>query len=567
MKKLLLKSVYLLGVFCMAVLLPFGLTACSSDDKPIMDQEPVAVVKGGDVVKGINVTMADFIPADAQTRTAYSSAGGGLSVSWASGDTIGIFPNEGAQVEFPIEDITDSHEATFDGGGWALRASSSYAAYYPFSKENYYRDNQTIWLDYTGQTQTANGSISHLAQYDFQATNLTKTNSSGFLNFQFKHLGALLLFRLTVPKPGVYTSLTLSVPSCDFVKYACLDVSGSEYKITPRETSESVTLNLDNIQLTSANSVLTAYMLIHGCNLSNYTITLTLNGSSNYFLKMQGQNLSPGYQYPIEKTFSEEYIPFANEITKNICIQNWDTNGDEELNFEEAAAVTDIGLNLSSSQIESFDEFRYFTGVQTVGNLAFYNCNYITSIQIPESVTSIGNNAFSNCKKLTTINIPDGVTSLGYYVFAGCNSLTSIDIPDAVTVIDERCFWNCNSLTSIGMPKNLKTIGNISFYNCNSLTSIEIPDGVTSIGNRAFQNCSNLTSIVLPKNLETIGDYAFVDCLKLTSFTCLATTPPEIGAHIYNNVNGIIYVPAASVDTYKNANGWKQFADQIQAIP
>ena len=103
MKKLLMKTVCLLSVYCMAILMPFGLTACSGDDKPFVDREPVSVITGGDTVKGISVTLSDFESADAKTRTAYSDGDGGIKVTWASGDTIGIFPNEGGQVEFPIQ--------------------------------------------------------------------------------------------------------------------------------------------------------------------------------------------------------------------------------------------------------------------------------------------------------------------------------------------------------------------------------------------------------------------------------------------------------------------------------
>ena len=95
-----------------------------------------------------------------------------------------------------------------------------------------------------------------------------------------------------------------------------------------------------------------------------------------------------------------------------------------------------------------------------------------------------------------------------------------------------------------------------------------IPEGVTTIGYAAFLNCSSLTSIEIPEGVTSIGGYAFSGCSSLTSFTCLAVNPPTydsiFGSEIYF---GPIYVPASSVDAYKAANGWKNFASQIQAIP
>ena len=168
------------------------LSACSNDDKQFMDQEPVAIAKGDGIVKGVNVTLADWVANDAKTRTNYDVTNDGVKVTWAKGDTIGVFPNVGGQVEFPITDGTESNQAQFDGGGWALRSNSTYAAYYPYRNANGNYGNQRIQLEYTGQEQYINGSTDHLAKYDFQATGGVKTNESGFLNFQFKHVGACL---------------------------------------------------------------------------------------------------------------------------------------------------------------------------------------------------------------------------------------------------------------------------------------------------------------------------------------------------------------------------------------
>ena len=51
--------------------------------------------------------------------------------------------------------------------------------------------------------------------------------------------------------------------------------------------------------------------------------------------------------------------------------------------------------------------------VTSIGNLAFYHCNGLTSLTIPDGVTSIGREAFSACSGLTSLTIPDGVTSIG----------------------------------------------------------------------------------------------------------------------------------------------------------
>ena len=154
-------------------------------------------------------------------------------------------------------------------------------------------------------------------------------------------------------------------------------------------------------------------------------------------------------------------------------------------------------------------------GVKVIGKDAFFNCIFITSINIPERVTSIGKSAFYKCNSLKSINIPESVTCIEDYAFAYCNSLKSINIPESVTNIGDGTFFYCKSLTSINIPDCVTSIG--VFFDCDSLTSINIPDSVTSIGDYAFSGCDSLTSINIPDSVTSIGDYAFSDCKSLKS--------------------------------------------------
>ncbi|MCD7727180.1 MAG: leucine-rich repeat protein [Ruminococcus sp.] len=177
--------------------------------------------------------------------------------------------------------------------------------------------------------------------------------------------------------------------------------------------------------------------------------------------------------------------------------------------------------------------------VTSIGNRAFYACDTLTSVTIPDTVTIIGEHAFAFCESLTSITIPDSVTTIGRCAFANCTSLTSVTIPDSVITIGEYAFYNCTSLTSVTIPDSVITIGEYAFNNCNSLTSVIIGDSVTSIEDYAFAHCFSLTSITIPDSVTSIGRYAFYGCDrdKLVIYCYSGSYAEE-----YANKYGIEYV-------------------------
>lgn len=308
-------------------------------------------------------------------------------------------------------------------------------------------------------------------------------------------------------------------------------------------------------------------------------------------------------------------INFADPAVKEICVENWDTDGDGELSYEEAAAVTTISFLFSNNEtITSFDEFQYFTGVSSINQAAFSYCSNLTSISLPEGVNNIGERAFARCSSLTNITIPlgvtsidrgafeyciaitdiiipSGVTSIGQSAFYNCSSLSNINIPVGITSISENTFGYCTSLTSVTIPVGVTEIEKCAFFYCDKMASITIPAGVTVIGEsafywnsslrsitipagvveinaKAFYGCKNLTNIIIPDSVTTIGEYAFAYCRNLSSIQVNALIPPTGSSDMFSETgNGPIYVPGASVNAYKTAEYWKDYAYRIQAIP
>ena len=232
-------------------------------------------------------------------------------------------------------------------------------------------------------------------------------------------------------------------------------------------------------------------------------------------------------------------------------------------------SVTSIGMN-AFSFCSGLTSVSIGSGATSIGYGTFRNCSGLTSVTIPDSVTSIGEQSFGNCYSLTSVTIPDSVTSIGNNAFYQCAGLTSVHIGSGVTSIGNNVFQYCSSLTSIEIPDSVTSIGNYAFSACRGLTSITIPDSVTSIGQTVFENCSGLTSVTIGSGTTSIGNNAFRYCTGLDSFTVKATTPPTLGgSNVFYRAssNFIIYVPSASVETYKAAQYWSTYASRIQAIP
>ncbi|MBQ8415018.1 MAG: leucine-rich repeat domain-containing protein, partial [Clostridia bacterium] len=143
---------------------------------------------------------------------------------------------------------------------------------------------------------------------------------------------------------------------------------------------------------------------------------------------------------------------------------------------------TGIGLEYTSND----DGTCYVSGIG--------NCSE-TDLVIPEvspdgdTVIAIGYEAFYNCDSLVSVYIPDTVTDIQEYAFANCYSLVSARLPECITYIAKSTFEGCSSLETIKIPNSVTEIGENAFYHC-TLFTIEIPLSVTSIASGAFTDCS-----------------------------------------------------------------------------
>ena len=133
-----------------------------------------------------------------------------------------------------------------------------------------------------------------------------------------------------------------------------------------------------------------------------------------------------------------------------------------------------------------------------------------------------------------------GLKKVSKYAFNGCANLIRIIIPQNVNIIEEYAFASCTNLARITLNTDLTTIGLYAFGNCSSLKTITIPSSVTIIQGSVFNNCSILSTVY-----------------------CAPTTPPTVGSWAFETTCKI-YVPRQSINAYKSANNWSEYASQIE---
>lgn len=234
----------------------------------------------------ITFTIGEF-EEDLFTRTGTTYDGTAITYQWLDTDTLGIFPNEGYQVAFPIGSQAGGAYATFDGGGWALKNNATYMAYYPFEYMN--KKANRIPMVFTGQIQDGDN-LNHIGSYDYLAS-VPTSPENGNVNFLMKHLACLVLFELTMPGSEDYTVISINSDKKVFVTSAYLDLSDGNFTMIPNTTSDHVVLNTKNVTV-GADNILKAYMMVAPTDIgtASYKISVKDSAGRIYEADMSGRN-------------------------------------------------------------------------------------------------------------------------------------------------------------------------------------------------------------------------------------------------------------------------------------
>ena len=262
---------------------------------------------------------------------------------------------------------------------------------------------------------------------------------------------------------------------------------------------------------------------------------------------------------------TEEAVREALEIGEGTVIIKGQIN---EADLNTIAAIKDVEMNLDLSQATLMNSdgtavVTTFPSAFSIG-LAGGEQSKLVSIILPQGIETLSNQCFNNNKSLTSVTLPEGLKTIGTAAFAQ-TGLTSIDFPEGIEEIGDRAFQYVTTLTNVTIPESVTAVGEDCFGNSGVKNVVwnsncDITEGVferDAYGDRI------LSSVTLNKCGE-IAKGAFTNA-TIQEMTVNLSTPPAFEKSTRQNINAI-YVPAESVEAYKTATGWSEYADVITAI-
>ena len=266
-----------------------------------------------------------------------------------------------------------------------------------------------------------------------------------------------------------------------------------------------------------------------------------------------------------EEAISDGNIVFADAKVKNICVANWDSNGDGELSESEAASVTYLGTVFKGSEITSFNELRYFKRLLSIDANAFRDCSSLTSVTLPTSVKRIDNHVFYNCTSLSDITIPDGVYIIEGMAFdntAWYNCQPNNEVA-YIGKIAYRYKGDMPSGTELTLKEGTKVVAPNAFASYYGLKNITLPNSITSVCEWAFFDCWNMKTVSLGMGVTYIGPHAFSNCSNLTTVNARMSTPVDIANDdVFNSSifsKATLHVFKGCKSAYQAAEVWKNF--------
>ncbi len=316
--------------------------------------------------------------------------------------------------------------------------------------------------------------------------------------------------------------------------------------------------------------------------------------------------------------FDSVYIPFSVQSIGYFAFRGCNCYFNVDPENEKYSSLDGVFFNKDFTYLYYCPpslEGEYFVPptVKMIWNYSFVNCNKLTTVHLPKSVSDVGQFAFlslpcqinvdSENPKLTSLDgvlftkdmkrlifcptsktgdyyVPETVNTIYELAFYNCVKLTSIHVPASIYFFDANDFFNCKCDVTVAEGcKSIKIVDGVIYssgmdqlYYCppSFSGSLKIPSTVKDIRSMAFANCTGLTEITIPESVELIWDSAFFNCIGLKKIHSLDPSPSDV---YYSSLPGIesglfynldknsceLFIPSGSLIYYKNTVQWKDF--------
>lgn len=540
---------------CIAIL-AIGITAC---------QEKEQIVEKPDVAEPCQITctmsadMPEFkVGGDPETKSSLESV---VRVRWNKDDELSVINlTTGKQLGGCIKADNDGSSTTFSPSG--LHGSITAGDKLVFLLDNdpsrrsaSEKDFEPFTMDYSSQKGNAN-EVPIVVYADYTAT---ANGTIEAINPEFHFLMSYV--QLAVSALPASTSVTeLGIENlntrCQF------GISNHEFVTTPQNgnvtLSEAFTANSKGTNtryfscFTSPSQGVARNAHINANGLSHITAWLKAALSAGYYY----QSVATG--------FTNENISFVDNAFKSYCVSHYDRNGDGELSFAEAAAVTSFESFTAAekSSIKEVFELPYFFKGERIPN--FEGCTALKQVILPGTLQAIQENAFKGCTGLEVITIPSTVSTIGEGAFEGCTSLARFDGVYASS--DRRYIVRDNhvlafapaGLTETTIPVGVTHINAGVFANITTIKTVNLSAELTTVEARAFKGCTALPIIRFRTQIASIGEEAFKGCSALRSVYSDAVTPPSVGTDAFANCHASLaaHVTAGNLAAYEAIPAW-----------
>lgn len=442
-----------------------------------------------------------------------------MKLHWTKNDLITIFHGMLEPLKFGFRGETGATSGTYynvDGIFYAPDQSApNNVAVYPYSADHLLDENtRAVTLTMPAEQTYVENSFGLGAN-----TMIAVTSEVNDLALYFKNVGTYLNVRLWGENQTVKT-ITVTATGGEALsgKAVVTPTYGGDPTCVMANTGTA-----PSVQLVCEEAV---------------TVNTTEDAPVSFWIVLPPVTMASGFNVMVENADGEKQVftidksvTFKrnkyNTLTRELAVVAEEKIPNNEIHYTATEQVTPyitdvFGATYLASQstyngTTQQGMLKFDGDVTTIGEYAFYYCDALTSITIPNSVTTIGRSAFGYCKALTSVTIPNSVTTIGSSAFCNCSSLTSIRLPEGVA-IGNSAFLDCDALTSVTIPKNA-TLGLESFSECDGLLFVELKDGwYFNGGLPPFCRCVNLQKAVIGKTSSLPSSDMFSGCYNLTTF-------------------------------------------------